>query len=85
MHHAYTLLNFLELSTGEKLAHVRNPWSTGEWKGDWSDSSSKWTATLKEEAGYVNSNDGQFFMPFKTFTINFGGSAVALYQEYASI
>jgi len=66
--HAYTLLNVLELSTGEKLARVRNPWSQGEWKGDWSDSSSKWTAALKEEAGYVNANDGQFFMPFKTFT-----------------
>ena len=67
--HAYTLLNVLELSNGEKLAHIRNPWSQeGEWKGDWSDSSSKWTATLKEEVGYVNSNDGQFFMPFKTFT-----------------
>ena len=66
--HAYTLLNVLELSTGEKLARVRNPWSQGEWKGDWSDSSSKWTAASKKEAGYVNANDGQFFMPFKTFT-----------------
>jgi len=62
--HIYTFLNLLELSTGEKLVHVRNPWSTGEWDGDWSDSSSKWTAALRNEAGYVNSNDGQFFMSF---------------------
>merc|ERR1712238_91870 len=81
--HAYTLLNVLELSTGEKLARVRNPWSQGEWKGDWSDASSKWTAALKEEAGYVNANDGQFFMPFKTFTEQYWGTSVALYQEYA--
>jgi len=22
---------------------MRNPWGTGEWKGDWSDNSKKWT------------------------------------------
>jgi len=81
--HAYTLLNVLELSNGEKLAHIRNPWSQGEWKGDWSDSSSKWNAALKKEAGYVNSNDGQFFMPFQTYAETFWGASVALYQAYA--
>jgi len=80
--HAYTLLNVLQLSTGEKLAHVRNPWSQGEWKGDWSDKSSKWTAATKKEAGYVNANDGAFFMPFKAYTENYWGASVALYQEY---
>jgi len=81
--HAYTLLNVLELSTGEKLVQIRNPWSYGEWTGDWSDSSSKWTAALKKEAGYVNSNDGKYFMPWKTYTENFWRSSIALYQDYA--
>jgi len=49
--HAYTLLDVLELSTGVKLAKVRNPWNNEHYKGDWSDSSSKWTAALRKEAG----------------------------------
>lgn len=53
--HAYTLLDVKELSNGVKLAKVRNPWSRGEWNGDWSDNSGKWTDALKKEAGYVNS------------------------------
>lgn len=27
----------------EKLVKLRNPWGKGEWKGDWSDESYKWT------------------------------------------
>jgi len=27
---------------------MRNPWGTGEWTGDWSDKSKKWTPQLKK-------------------------------------
>jgi len=63
--HAYTLLDIKELSNGVKLAKIRNPWSGGEWTGDWSDKSTKWTDALKKEAGHRDFKyDGSFFMPF---------------------
>ena len=38
--HAYTILNILVIeSKGKKvkLIHLRNPWGSGEFSGDWSD------------------------------------------------
>ena len=32
---------------------LRNPWGNGEYSGDWSDSSKKWTAELKKKYGLV--------------------------------
>ena len=50
--HAYTLIGAHEIepSPGEnvRLLKVRNPWGRGEWEGDWSDESSKWTPELKQ-------------------------------------
>ena len=31
-----------------QLLKLRNPWGQGEWTGDWSDQSDKWTDELKE-------------------------------------
>ena len=40
--HAYTVMDLLEIN-GEKVMRLRNPWGNGEYTGDWSDSSKKWT------------------------------------------
>lgn len=80
--HAYTLLNVLQLSNGQKLARVRNPWNSERYNGPWSDKSDKWTAKFKQEAGYVDSNDGAFFLPFDLYVTEFWGASVALYQPY---
>lgn len=48
----------------EKLVKMRNPWGRGEWQGDWSDSSYKWTDSVKEMLNYSNQDDGIFFMTF---------------------
>jgi len=39
----------IELDDGsnEKLLKLRNPWGDFEWRGEWSDSSSKWTNKLR--------------------------------------
>ena len=64
--HAYTVLGVKELTdtAGKKikLVKIRNPWGTEGFKGDYSDSSKKWTAALKKQAGAVKKNDGEFFM-----------------------
>jgi hypothetical protein len=33
--------------SGVRLVQLRNPWGKFEWRGDWSDKSTKWTDALK--------------------------------------
>lgn len=49
--HAYTVIGVKELSSGDRLVHLRNPWGSDSFNGDWSDKSDKWTAALRQEAG----------------------------------
>ena len=64
----------IEKSDGNKvyLFKLRNPWSKGEWNGDWSDKSSLWDDKTKNQVGFVDKEDGIFFMNdddfFKYFT-----------------
>lgn len=46
--HAYTLLNLVELSNGQKLAVIRNPHNKEKYKGDWHDGDKRWTANFKK-------------------------------------
>ena len=52
MGHAYTLLSVVALDDGNggsiPLVKLRNPWGSGEWKGDWSDNSALWTDEFRE-------------------------------------
>ena len=34
--------------SGVRLVQLRNPWGKFEWRGDWSDKSTKWTDALKK-------------------------------------
>ena len=61
--HAYTVISVHE-AEGIKLMRVRNPWGKHEWKGDYSDHSPLWTESLKKELGWIDKDDGMFFMPF---------------------
>ena len=65
--HAYTLLDVKHLSNGVTLAQIRNPWAHEKYVGPWSDSSSLWSHDLKNEAGYVNADDGVFFMEYNKY------------------
>jgi hypothetical protein len=68
--HAYSLLRAKEvLDHGVKtrLVELRNPWGEGEWSGEWSDSSDKWTKLLKEELNVSTAEDGKFWMNLKDF------------------
>ena len=63
---AYTLISFTQITTsqGKKvyLFKIRNPWSQGEWNGDWSDKSSLWDSKAKSQVQFQNKEDGVFFM-----------------------
>ena len=65
--HAYSVIGVKELSTGEKLVKMRNPWGSEAFTGDWSDESSKWNDANKAEAGWVQANDGAFFMALEDY------------------
>ena len=74
--YTYNMLDFyhVEKSDGNKeyLFKLRNPWSKGEWNGDWSDKSSLWDDKTKSQVNFTDKEDGIFFMNdndfFKYFT-----------------
>ena len=77
--HAYTVLDAqragtamgLGLDKGYEMVKIRNPWGYGEWKGDWSDGSSKWSEhpLMASELGKEDKNDGTFWMSMDDFDI----------------
>ena len=63
--HAYTILEGKSYEKDDSyldLIKVRNPWGEGEWNGDWSDKSNKWTPELKKYFGCVGEDDGIFWI-----------------------
>ena len=68
--HAYTVLGVMEIETAdgiEKVVRLRNPYGNGEFNGDWSDYSKKWTPELKEKYNLVIKDDGDFYMSYDDF------------------
>eukprot|EP00903_Cladosiphon_okamuranus_P016865 g15549.t2 len=75
VNHAYGLADMKECS-GFRLVRMRNPWSHGEWKGDWSNASTLWEdypEVYNEVSSDPNtpwqrdSNDGTCWMVFSDF------------------
>ncbi len=63
--HAYGILAIYDLSPEIRLVKIRNPWgSHGEWQGDWSDKSTKWTEhpEIAQQVDFIPGNNGVFFM-----------------------
>jgi len=56
------------------LVRLRNPWGEKEWNGAFSDGSIEWrsiTSKEKEKLGLVTEDDGEFWMPWDDFVIQF--------------
>lgn len=73
--HEYAITGFEELQVGGssvQLVQLQNPHGKGEWNGDWSDNSDKWTPELKAEIeqkfGKGDADDGKFWMSWDDFT-----------------
>ncbi|XP_071996085.1 calpain-14 [Engystomops pustulosus] len=74
--HAYTVTGIRTVtckSGTENLVRLRNPWGKIEWKGNWSDSSSKWEQlSLKERVLLRKTReDGEFWMSIEDFEVHF--------------
>lgn len=80
--HAYTLISTLTLPNGQVLVKLRNPWGSGEWKGDYSDDSPLWTPDLKARAGWTSEDDGSFFMPFEAMLDNYDQVSICHYRDH---
>ena len=65
----------------ERLVKLRNPWGKGEWKGDWSDSSYLWTAELKQQLNYEDTDDGVFYMTYNDFVKYYSDIQICYYHD----
>lgn len=53
-----------------RLIRLRNPWGKCAWKGPWSADSDEWksvSAEVKEKVGLKTYDDGEFWIPYKSF------------------
>lgn len=82
--HAYTLMDVAEVQ-GERLAKVRNPWSSEGYSGPWADSDPRWTPSLLDSVGHTKADDGVFFMPFHNMfrSTYFRSTTVNVYKEFS--
>ncbi|XP_066450894.1 calpain-14-like, partial [Eleutherodactylus coqui] len=74
--HAYTVTGIRPVtckSGTANLVRLRNPWGKIEWKGDWSDSSSKWEQLSVKERLLLHKTreDGEFWMSIEDFEAQF--------------
>lgn len=69
--------------TTVRLVRIRNPWGKKEWKGDFSDSSDKWTMSLRKKLGDggFTKNDGTFWMSYDDLMQRFHHMDVAKCRE----
>jgi hypothetical protein len=66
--HAYVIMEARELSTGERLLKLRNPWGKGKkgnWEGPWSDGSKEFTPEAQKELNHKFGNDSVFWISYQ--------------------
>ena len=62
----------LRMATTIRLVHIRNPWGSREWKGNWSAQSDQWTHKLRQRLPKSwRQGDGTFFMSYQDMLQNF--------------
>ena len=69
--HAFSILRLVD-ADGHKLMQIRNPWGRGEWTGDWSDDSEKWTTRLRNLVDWHETkDDGIFWIDLNDYVTEF--------------
>ncbi|KAH8671960.1 hypothetical protein BGZ60DRAFT_375003 [Tricladium varicosporioides] len=66
--HAYVIMEARELSTGQRLLKLRNPWGKGKkgnWEGAWSDGSKEFTPEAQQELKHQFGNDSVFWISYQ--------------------
>jgi calpain-15 len=87
--HAYSVLGAYPITDGGRtvatLLLIRNPWAREGWKGDWSDSSRKWTNAYKKQVPYMKRNDGAYFISTSDFIRVFQFFSITYYHDDWSV
>ncbi|MCQ2818165.1 MAG: calpain family cysteine protease, partial [archaeon] len=81
--HAYSLIDTYTLKGNLRMLKIRNPHSTNEWTGAWSDSSDLWTQIESQTVGLEKGDDGIFFMQLEDF-VKYFTSAYLGYITYSA-
>ena len=66
--HAYVIMEARQLSTGQRLLKLRNPWGKGKkgnWEGAWSDGSKEFTPEAQLELNHKFGNDSVFWISYE--------------------
>merc|ERR1712048_712575 len=78
--HAYTILSVVQNVAGSQkdMLQLRNPWGSGEWKGDWSDKSDMWSKhpDIKQALDPEFAEDGTFWIEAHDFFRNYSSVMV---------
>lgn len=73
--HAYSITKATEVyfrGSKVKLLRLLNPWGSGEWNGNWSDSSPLWKQVSHEDRAKCNKDEnGEFWIELEDFFQNF--------------
>lgn len=86
--HSYSILAIYDIPMKDKsklvLLKLRNPWGSMEWKGDWSEGSSKWTPEIAEKVEKKKKLEkGLFYMSLDDFQIFFYNVSICyIYNNY---
>jgi hypothetical protein len=72
---------FMHQGQNVRLCKLRNPWGSGEWKGDWSDNSPKWTPELRARFSIKKEDDGEFNMPFEAFLSQYRATSMCMEEN----
>ncbi|KAH7348683.1 hypothetical protein BKA65DRAFT_477076 [Rhexocercosporidium sp. MPI-PUGE-AT-0058] len=66
--HAYVVMEAREISTGQRLVKLRNPWGKGKkgnWEGAWSDGSKEFTPEIQIELDHKFGSDSVFWISYQ--------------------
>jgi hypothetical protein len=79
--HSYTIISAFEEEVDNeviRLLLIRNPWGFREWKGDWSDSSNKWTEKTRQifKNSNENKDDGTFYIELSDYVKYFNETQI---------
>jgi hypothetical protein len=79
--HSYSIIGVFNFPNNINLVKLRNPWGAFEWKGDYSDSSPKWTEEMKKATNFKLQQDGIFFMSITDFKNYFVNTVICKYES----
>jgi len=68
-------------SDNTRLIKIRNPWGNEGFRGTMTDKDPRWTDEVKKELGYLNGNDGAFWIDLNNYKMHFSETWISMKVE----